>query len=108
MMELLHVIPLTGSRINSINFCTVEGVYELLASSLVTTILYYTSTVVRRSGLLLTVFELVGHGFYPYLLHEIFTFYSVDSSVGILWHLLLNKLFYKFLCHVFDVFNLII
>ena len=33
---------------------------------------------VRRSGLLLAVFESVGHGFDPDLRHKIFTFYLVD------------------------------
>ena len=42
-------------------------------------------------------FESVGHGFHPDLLRKIFTFHSVDLRVGILWHLLLDKLFDKFL-----------
>ena len=65
---------------------------------------------VRRSGVLLAVFELVGHGFDPDLRHEIFTFYLLDLCVciygiGYLINLLLNKLCFKIPVMRFQCFN---
>ena len=65
--------------------------------------------VVRRSGLILTVFESVEHGFDPDLWHEIFTFYLVDSCVCIydiyyFIHLLLNELCFKNSCDALSIF----